>query len=64
MLNSLVFIGTRFRLKTPSFALDETHSPASVTLLPAGSVISVIKGPRPDDPVVRMLYDSKWLLMH
>jgi hypothetical protein len=58
-----MFTGKRFRLKTPTLAVDETGLQRTATTLPAGSIIHVIDGPKPDNPLLRVVCDKRWLLM-
>jgi hypothetical protein len=55
--------GKRFRLHSPCLAIDETtHQRTSVTL-PVDAIIDVIDGPKPDNPLIRAVWDQKWLLL-
>ena len=58
-----MFAGKRFRLKTPTLALEETGDGPRFPCLPAGSIISVVDGPEPDNPLLIVVWDKRWLLM-
>ena len=55
--------GKKFLLKTPTIAVDETEKQKVAALLPAKSIVSVISGPAPEDPMVHVTWDDKRLLM-
>ena len=61
--NAFVFTGKRFRLKTPVLAVDETAVQRTAVTLPPGSVINVIDGPKPDNPLLSVVCENRWLLM-
>jgi hypothetical protein len=62
--NTLVFTGKRFRLKTSTLAVDETTLQRTAVTLPAGSILNVIDGPKPDNPLISIVCNNKWLLMY
>ena len=57
-----MFTGKQFRLISPILAVDDTHR-TSITL-PVGASVDVIDGPKPDVPLVRVVWESHWLLMY
>ena len=60
----LVFTGKQFRITTPTMALDETGVQRNSITLPAGAIVDVIDGPKPDHPLVRVVWGRHWLLMY
>ena len=58
-----MFTGKQFRLKAPILAVDETGLQRTAITLPAESIISVIDGPKPDNPLLRVVCDRRWLLI-
>lgn len=51
--------GKKFRLMTPTAAVEETGNRKVATLMSAGSIINVISGPVPGDPMVHVTSDEK-----
>ncbi len=58
-----MFTGKQFQVKTSTLAIDETGVQRKAITLPAGAVISVIDGPKPDNPLLRVVWGQRWLLM-
>ena len=56
--------GKRFRLKSATLALDGMSASRESLTIPAGSVISIIDGPQPDNPLLRVVWQNRWLLMY
>jgi hypothetical protein len=56
--------GKRFRIKTATLALDETTAERTSVTIPAGSIIDVIDGPKPDIPLMHVFWEKRWLLMY
>ena len=61
---SHMLTGRRFRLNTPTLALDETTIARTSVTVPAGSIIDVIDGPKPDIPLIHVFWEKRWLLMY
>jgi hypothetical protein len=59
-----MFSGKRFRMLSPTLAIDETNVQRNSITLPLGAVIDVIDGPKPDVPLLRVVWESRWLLMY
>lgn len=56
--------GKRFRIKTPTLAIDDTTADKMTVTLPIGALVAVIDGPHgPENPLVRITWESKWLIM-
>jgi hypothetical protein len=58
-----VHTGKQFRIKSPTIALDKTTIRKSMTL-PVGAIVSVIDGPKPDVPLVLVVWQDRWLLVY
>ena len=56
--------GRRFRINTPTIALDETTIERMSVTVPAGSIVDVIDGPKPDIPLIHIFWEKRWLLMY
>jgi hypothetical protein len=59
-----VLTGKQFRVKTPVLALDETSVRRTPVTVPVGAIIDVIDGPKPDIPLVKVVWEKRWLLMY
>jgi hypothetical protein len=59
-----LYAGKQFRIKMPTLALDETMVQRNSITLPVGSIINVIDGPRPDNPLIRAVWEKRWILMY
>jgi hypothetical protein len=55
--------GKRFRLHAPIRAVDETRVGRTAVTVPVGAIISIIDGPKPDNPLLRVVWEQKWLLV-
>ena len=61
---SAVLTGRQFRILSPALALDETNGRRTSITLPEGAIVAVIDGPKPDVPLVRVVWGKYWLLMY
>jgi hypothetical protein len=61
--NLQMLTGKRFRITSPCLAVDQSGVQRTSVTLPRGAVIDVIDGPKPDNPLLRVVWDRKWLLM-
>ena len=59
-----MFSGKRFRVVSPVLALDETNVQRNGITLPVGAIVDVIDGPKPDVPLLRVVWERRWLLMY
>jgi hypothetical protein len=56
--------GKRFRLMTATLAIDSSGEKRIAVTVPAGSVIEVIRGPRPNDTrMVHVRWNTRVLVM-
>ena len=58
-----MFTGRRFRLNTPTLGVDSGGEKPQAVLIPAGSVIQIMKGPSGTDPMVQVQFESMTLTM-
>jgi len=63
LVSTRMLTGKRFRVTTPISALDETRVQRNAITVPAGAVLNVIDGPKPDNPLLRVVWGQRWLLM-
>jgi hypothetical protein len=56
--------GKRFRLKRATISIESTVDDRLVVMVPTGTVVTVLRGPRPDDMrMVDILWDTRPLVM-
>jgi hypothetical protein len=58
-----MYTGRRFRLNTPTLGIDSSGQKPQAVLVPAGSVIQILKGPSETDPMVLIQWGSMTLTM-
>ena len=58
-----MYTGRRFRLNTPTLGVDSSSKKPQAVLIPAGSVIQILKGPSDTDPMVSVQWESMTLTM-
>jgi len=58
-----MYTNRRFRLNKPTLGIDSSGRKPQAVLVPAGSVIQVLKGPSETDPMVLVQWESMALTM-
>lgn len=56
--------GRHFRLKDPTLGIEAKAGQRTAVMVPAGAVVRVVKGPRPDDKrMVDVIWGERTLVM-
>jgi hypothetical protein len=59
-----MYTGKRFRLKSETVGIESSHDNRVAVTVPAGALVRVLSGPRPDDRrMVDVLWGDRTLVM-